>query len=637
MTIKDIATLAGVSPATVSKVLNNKAGSITEETREKVLQIVKEYNFKPFRKYIQNDSSFSGVVGLLLPGSAREYGDFISGAQAAASAEGYSMILCSCQNMSDAEKHLSTLFCKGVDGIALYLDREADFEAMFADAPEKLIYAAASNCQAAAGQCAVYCDFSAAARMATEHLIQLGHREIALIGWRSHFLAEDLIAGYSKALYDHEIVMQDDAVCLCDSPEDVMACVRQFTYGSGTAFLCQDVQIAACVYQTLNRYGLQIPRDYSVIVLSADGAPLDLFEPDLTVVDLRLQELGQFVMETLIAKIERGTKTLDRLNVLSPQLWQGGSVAPPLRNTGKRVVVVGSMNMDVIIHMTHIPTSGESLRAQRILNLPGGKGANQGVGVAKLGGSVYAIGCLGGDQEGRLLYNSLIENGVSTAGVRIIHEKPTGKAYILVGKNGESTIVRAHGANDELQPAVVEANAACFEDAQFCLISTEMPWETVLYTIDFCLEKGIKTIVKPTVQRVIPPEVLKKITFLVPNEKELEVQVEGAQSIEEKAAGLFAAGTENIIVTLGDQGCYLHNQEMKRHFPAVDFKAVDTTGAGDAFISALAVYLSEGHNIISSIKFATYAAGLSITRDGVQPALADRMAMDLYSEHYNSD
>mgnify|MGYP001141547556 FL=1 len=157
----------------------------------------------------------------------------------------------------------------------------------------------------------------------------------------------------------------------------------------------------------------------------------------------------------------------------------------------------------MIVHLTHIPTSGESLQAQRFLNLPGGKGANQGVGAAKLGGNVYAIGCLGSDQEGRLLYNSLVENGVNTAGVRIVHDKPTGKAYILVAENGESTIVRSYGANNDLQPDVVKAGAAYFEDAQFCLISMEMPWETVLYTIDFCLEKGIQTIVKPTTPRAV--------------------------------------------------------------------------------------------------------------------------------------
>ncbi len=636
MTIRDIAAIAGVSPATVSKVINNKADSITEETREKVLRIVKEYNFKPFRKYIQNDSTFGGFVGLLLPGGTKEYSDFISGAQAAASAEGYSMILCTCQSEADRDKHLSSLFSRGADGIALYLDREADLEEMLADAPEKLVYTVASNRQSLAGHCMAYCDYAAAAKLAAEHLIKFGHREIALIGWRSHFLREDLLAGYNEALYDNEIIKQPNALCLCESLEEASAFVRQFTYGSGTAFLCQDARLAACVYRTLSRYGLQVPRDYSVIGLSVHSAPLDVFEPELTMVDVRFRDLGCSAMEALIARIEGGAKAPDQSRQLSPRLWQGGSVAPPLHSAGKRIVVVGSMNMDVIIHMTHIPTSGENLQAQRLLNLPGGKGANQGVGAAKLGGNVHAIGCLGSDQEGRLLYNSLVENGVSTAGVRIIHEKPTGKAYILVAENGESTIVRAHGANDELQPNVVKDNSAYFEGARFCLISTEIPWETAVYTIDFCAEKGIQTIVKPTTQRAIPPEILKKITFLVPNEKELEVQVKGAQSIEEKADILYAAGTRNVIITLGEKGCYLRNGELRRYFPAAGFQAVDTTGAGDAFISALAVYLSEDHDILSSIQFASYAAGLSITRDGVQPALADRMALELYSDKFNA-
>lgn len=634
MTIKDVATLAGVSPSTVSKVINHKDDSITAETRERVLQIVKEYNFKPYRRYIRGENSPSGFLGLVLPGSIEDFSDYISGAQSVASAEGYSLILCSFQNEREAEKQLNNLLDRSVDGVTLYLDQKVDFKSAFSGAPEKLVYVAASNRSDLSNQCAVCCTFSSAARIAAEHLIDFGHKEISLLGWRDHFLTEDLISGYNEALYEHNIHLRENAIFLCDSIRDVMNQVRQITYGTSTAFLCQDARIAACVYRVLSRYGLRIPKDYSIISVSNRSAPLNEFDPDLTMVDIHLRELGQAVTEILILEIEGRAKSSETRN-LSPQLWQGASVAPPLKSTGKRIVVVGSMNMDVIIHMTHIPTSGESLHSQRILNLPGGKGANQGVGVAKLGGDAYVIGCLGGDQEGRLLFSSLVGNGVSTVGVQIIHEKPTGKAYILVAENGESTIVRAHGANSELKPAIIEANSSCFEDAQFCLISTEIPWETVLYTIDFCYEKKIKTIVKPTVQRVIPPEVLKKISYLVPNEKELEVQVEGTQSIEEKAASLYDAGAQNVIVTLGKNGCYLYNRQIKRHFPAADFHAMDTTGAGDAFVSSLAVYLSENHDIISAIRFATYAAGLSVTRDGAQPALTDRMTLEIYSDKYN--
>lgn len=634
MNIEDIAKLAGVSKSTVSRVINNKDSSITKETRERVLQVVKEYGFKPYHRYIQNGNSPSGYLGLMVPGSTKDFSDYISGAQAAASAEGYSMVLCSFQDRREAEKRFDNLLNRGVDGVAFYLDRKIDLENVSA-ASEKLACAASSNCSVSSDQCVAYCAFSSAARMAVEHLIGFGHKEIALLGWRDHFLAEDLIAGYNEALYKHHILPQKDTIFLCENAKHVMDCVRQVTYGTSTAFLCQDAQIAVYVYRVLNRHGLRIPKDYSIIGVSDSSVPMDIFEPGLTIVDIQLRELGYAVMESLILEIEGRAKSAKPKSI-PPRLLQGVSVDLPLKKNGRRIIVVGSMNMDVIIHLAHIPTSGESLHSQRILNLPGGKGANQGVGAARLGGNAYVIGCLGGDQEGRLLYNSLVENGVSTEGVHIIHKKPTGKAYILVAENGESTIVRSHGANDELRPALIETNISCFKDAQFCLISTEIPWETVVYTIDFCHKNGIKTIVKPTVQRVIPPEVMKQIFYLVPNEKELEVQVKGMQSIEEKADILYDAGAKNVIVTLGENGCYLRNCEMKKHFSAANFHAVDTTGAGDAFISALAVYLSEEHDIVSAIQFATYAAGLSVTRDGAQPALTDRSALEIYSNEYNA-
>ena len=631
MTIKDIAAIAGVSATTVSMVLNNKADSISEETREKVLRIAKEYNFKPYAKVIQNASVRSGLLGLLVPGSAGEFSEFISGAQDAAASEGYSVILCSARDRQEARKHLSGLFSRGADGIGLYLPEEEDPAPLFADAPERLVYASATHRSAAAKHCAAYCAFSEATRLAAEYLLDYGHRQIALIGWQGHPFSEDLIAGYKEALYRRDITLRDEAVCLCASAEDAAGYVRQLIYGRNTAFLCQDARIAACVYRTLSHYSMQVPKDYSVIGVSDVGA-LDVFAPRLTAVDLQFRRMGQLVVQTLISRIEGISKKQPEPRLLQPQLRLGGSVTPPMKNMGKRIVVVGSMNMDTTIHMSHIPTSGESLLSQKISSFPGGKGANQAVGVARLKGDVYAIGCMGLDVEGRQIYNNLIESGVNTAGIRSVHDKPTGKAYVLVAENGESTIVLSHGANAYLLPSVVEKSASSFEGAEFCLISTEIPWETVLFTIDLCVQNRVKIILKPTVSEPIPPDVLGKITFLVPNEKELEVQAAGRLSVEEKADRLFRRGAQNVIVTLGNKGCYLHSAELRRFFPAADFTAVDATGAGDAFISALAVYLSEGHGIVPSIKFATYAAGLSVTRDGVQPALAERIALDIYAE-----
>ena len=635
MTIKDIAAIAGVSATTVSMVLNNKAESISEETREKVLRIAKEYNFKPYAKVLQNAAAPSGLLGLLIPGTAGDFSGFIAGAQEAAAAEGYSVILCSAQDEQAAKKHLSGLFGRGVDGVGLYLPGEMELDSLFSGAPERLVYAAATHCSSTEKRCAAFCSFSEAARLAAEHLLTYGHRQIALLGWQGHALAGELTSGYGEALRRRDVTLRDEAVCLCASVEDAAGYVRQLIYGRNTAFLCQDAQIAACVYRTLSHYSLQIPKDYSVMSVS-DACALDVFAPRLTAVDLRFREMGQSVVRTLIARIEGVVKKPPEPRQLQPRLRQGGSVTPPMKNMGKRIVVVGSMNMDTIIRMPHIPTSGESLLSQRISNYPGGKGANQAVGIARLKGDAYAIGCMGLDVEGRQIYNNLIESGVNTAGIRSVHDKPTGKAYILAAENGESTIVLSNGANGYLLPSVVEKSASSFEGAEFCLLSTEIPWETVLYTIELCARNQVKVILKPTVPESIAPDVLDRITYLILNEKELELQIAEALPVEEKAARLSGRGARNVIVTLGDRGCYLHSPELKRFFPAADFPAVDATGAGDAFISALAVYLSEGHGIVPSIKFATYAAGLSVTRDGVQPALAERIALDIYAEQIDA-
>lgn len=633
MTLKDIARIAGVSTTTVSMVLNNKAVSISEETREKVLRIAKEYNFKPYAKVIQNTSVRSGLVGILIPSDARDFNDFIAGAQETACSEGYSVILCPCQNDAERKKQLNNLYSKGADGAAIYLSGELELEPLFSDAPEKFVYAAATNQKSAVKQSAAYCTFSEAAKLGTEYLLAHGHRQIALLGWEGHILSEEFIAGCNEALYAHG-VMRGEEACLCANPDDITRWVQQLIYGRVTAFLCQDAQIAARVYQTLGLYGLRIPRDYSVACVSDDVASLDFFVPHLTSVDIQLKSLGRSVMQALIAQIEGRPKNASEVQHLQPQMREGKSTAYPSKNVGKRIIVVGSINMDVIIHTAHIPTSGESLLSRRVSELPGGKGANQAVGVARLGGNAYPIGCLGQDQEGRQIYNSLVNNDVNTTGIHTVHNKSTGKAYILVAENGQSTIVVSPGINDDLTPKIIEKEASNFEGAEFCLLSTEIPWETVLFTIDLCAKHHVNVILKPTTPTAIPASVLEKVSFLIPNEKELETLVEGEASIEEKAAWLFGCGAQNVIVTLGDRGCYLHNTEIRQYFPAAEFHAMDTTGASDAFISALAVYLTEGHSLTSSIKFATYAAGLSVTRDGVQPALVERVTLDIYSDHF---
>lgn len=250
------------------------------------------------------------------------------------------------------------------------------------------------------------------------------------------------------------------------------------------------------------------------------------------------------------------------------------------------------------------------------------------VGVGKLGGQVYMIGCLGNDIDGKRIYTNLIENHVHMEGVRFDSVLPSGKAYIHVDKRGESAITVYAGANTNLSIKHLKKYEYIFEKAKYCLISTEIPESIIEYTVGYCEENEIKIILKPTSK--VKDEILNKIDYFVPNKKELFTLVPEGTTIEEKAEILRNKGIQNVIVTLGEEGCYLKNDEYSLFFEGTGFEAVDTTGGADSFISALAVYLSEGHKLIESIDFAIYASGISVTRYGVQPALPDRKSVDIY-------
>ena len=242
------------------------------------------------------------------------------------------------------------------------------------------------------------------------------------------------------------------------------------------------------------------------------------------------------------------------------------------------------------------------------------------------------VGCVVNDLEGKQLYSNHLENHVHMDGVLIHESVPSGKAYIDVDQNGESTIVVYQGANRLLSVEQINRCRYLFQNARYCLLSLEIPEAIAEYTIKFCRRNDTQVILKPSAVEKIKEELLKDIAYFVPNENELHTFVPGRMSLEEKAQILLDKGVENVIVTLGEKGCYLRNQEYSMYFEGTGFEAVDTTGGADSFISALAVCLSEGKDLIHSIGFAVYASGLSVTRYGVQPALPDRKAVEIYEE-----
>lgn len=296
----------------------------------------------------------------------------------------------------------------------------------------------------------------------------------------------------------------------------------------------------------------------------------------------------------------------------------------------KKIIVVGSLNMDIVLKVPHIPAPGETILATNVSLAAGGKGANQAVGIGKLGGNVCMLGRLGQDPYGQELYDSLEKNKVNTEGIVFDDDLPTGNAYICVSDKGENSIVVNPGANSALDPEQIKKYEWLFNEASYCLIQLEIPKDTVEYVLQICQEKKVKVIFNPAPAKPLKDELLKDLFLLVPNENEISILCSGSATLEEKAKELLDKNVQNIIVTLGERGCMLANKEGIQYFPAAPFEAVDTTGAGDSFIAGLAVALAEDNNLETAIKFASYVAGLTITKVGAQPSLPDRKAVNCY-------
>ncbi|MEY8266407.1 PfkB family carbohydrate kinase [Lachnospiraceae bacterium 64-25] len=631
MNIKDIAKLCGVSPSTVSKILHNKDSNISVETRKKVLEVIKEYQYVPYSKVINSAAPKTNMIGVLVSGDMYGGQEFLYAIEAAAAREGYSIILCNTQGEEDKlQKYCGVLENKGVDGIISVCQ---DVELLENGKIPKVQILGKKKENSKNDTADIYFEMQEAGYAAANYLLEKGHRKIACL------LREDDIdikAGCLLA-YKERFISPDKEWIFLGTDEDIMNIGIARCLGEEvTAVICADMEIGNILYEKLRERGDTIPNKISIIS-ARDHKMAERICPPMTAVHIPTNEIGEAAVGALIEIMEGRKPAYECRKRFELKIKERGSVKKPANHDqGKKIVVVGSMNMDCIINVSHIPTGGETVRSGNIVSLPGGKGANQAVGAGRLEGLVYMIGRLGNDSDGKEIYNSLVNSGVHTDGVVFDENIPTGKAYINVPPDGESTIVIYGGANEKLDRSQVRQYAQLLDDAAYCLLTLEIAEETVEYTIQKCKKKNVEVILKPSSVEKMKESLFENIDYFIPNEKEIKQLIPGDTTIEEKADILLSKGVKNVIITLGHKGCYLKNAEYERYFPAADFYPLDTTGAADAFISAFAVALSEGHEILYAIGFASYAAGVSITRQGVQPAMADRKGLALYQEEINS-
>ena len=279
-----------------------------------------------------------------------------------------------------------------------------------------------------------------------------------------------------------------------------------------------------------------------------------------------------------------------------------------------KLAVIGSINMDQVVTTDRIPGKGETLPGRDLKYIPGGKGANQAVAMARLGAEVTMFGCVGDDDNGRSLLSSLSAEGVDVSRVNKTKNAPTGLAIITVSEN-DNVIIVVGGANALVDRAYIDSIAEELTAFDMVVLQHEIPLDTVHYAVTICHEKNIPVVLNPAPAAEVPAEIVEKISFLTPNEHEARLIFGAETSLED----MLLAQREKLIVTQGEKGVAVCLKDGAiLNIPAAKASVVDTTGAGDSLNGAFAVRMAAGDEITDALRYANTAAGLSIEACGAQ-------------------
>ncbi len=299
------------------------------------------------------------------------------------------------------------------------------------------------------------------------------------------------------------------------------------------------------------------------------------------------------------------------------------------------ITVIGSIHIDFYVRLPKLPVPGETVLGYDFIMKPGGKGANQAVATARLGAHTYMVGRIGNDIFAEKLLDNFAKNGVDTKYVSIDKTTHTGTAFILLDKKtGENMIAVAPGADAHVSKEDVEKAIPAIKESEIILLQLEIPVDTVIYAIKKASKLGRKVILNPAPATILPEEIFRHIYVITPNRVEAElltgVKVKNIEDAIKAGKLLVNKGVKYAIITMGDKGSVIVSKDIAKHIPAYKVEIIDTTGAGDAFNGALAVFLAEGYDIVEACKRANAAAAIQITKLGAQEGLPTRKELESF-------
>lgn len=627
MTIKEIAKLAGVSASTVSKIMNNKDESISAETREHVLKIAKEYHYTPYSS-IMNSKAKSLTIGVIFRNTS-DIGMTMTGILEAAGELGYSVVMCESKNSPVTElKNISLLISKKTDGILWEpVDLKSEVELKESSIPYIIMNSNEAD--------SININYEKLGYNATEALIKKNHTDIACLlskGTRT----KAFLRGYKKCLFDNNIYLNDDLIIELDGTDTDTFPMGKITGHRISGLVISHYATAIKLYEDLNKRHYDTPYDVSIVSLK-DDTRIKSDYPPISTFTIPHYEFGKRAARYLIDVLEKKRDKSDAAtrNIMfdiSTDIDNEFSIDTPFLSRSKRIVVVGSINIDNYLNFDTLPHTGKTVSTQSASKHPGGKCLNEALGAAKLGHNTAVIAHVGNDADADIIYDLVKNYSIDTVALKRCQGHQTGQAYIFVQRDGDSMISIMLGANDTLDASCIAANEKLFSNASYCLLQTEVPFSAIMEACRLAKLHNMRTVLKPSACTELPAELLKMTDIIVPNLDEINELCPGSGTMQDKADKLLSQGIGTVIVTLGAAGCYIKSSEYNCEcsIPAVDFVSVDSSGAGDAFISALVSYMLYGYDLISSARIATYAAGFSITRQGTTTALIDKETLEAY-------
>lgn len=284
----------------------------------------------------------------------------------------------------------------------------------------------------------------------------------------------------------------------------------------------------------------------------------------------------------------------------------------------KNILVIGSLNMDLVINTDRMPRAGETIHGKGFAHFPGGKGANQASACARAGGNVKMLGKVGDDAYGDILLKNLSQDGVNINGIE--REKiSTGVAVITVF-NGENSIILDKGANGLVDRDYIDRHIDAIDWADYIIMQYEIPMETVVYVAQIVKSKGKTLIIDPAPMMETPSELYRMADIILPNETETAQLVGEGNDDEASVKKMYELGCKNVIMTLGKKGSIYYNGENMINQPAYKVKAIDTTGAGDCFTGSMVAALASDKTMEEALEFASKASAIAVGRRGAQPS-----------------